>query len=280
MSADYGKLDYIAEKIRYLTVDEIGTLGVGHIGGSLSISNVLSSLYFDAMNIDPENPDKDDRDRLVLSKGHGGPALYATLALKGYIPMEELKTLNQPDTNLPSHCDRTKTRGIDMTTGSLGQGFSAAVGMAVGAKYRKLPSYIYTIIGDGESQEGQIWEAAMYAGSHKLDNLIAFTDYNKMQIDGYVEEINGLYPLEDKWKAFGWNVYSVDGHSCREICLAIDKAKKIKNYPCMIILNTIKGKGCYFAENLLACHNMSITPEMKEKALQEISEVMKKEEEQ
>lgn len=256
-----------AHEIRKQTIQCIGKLGVGHIGGSLSLPEVLSVLYFDVMNIDPKNPQKEDRDRFVLSKGHGGPAVYATLALKGFFGMEWLDTLNQLNTNLPSHCDMQRTPGIDMTTGSLGQGFSAAVGMAIASKIDQRSCYIYTIIGDGESQEGQIWEAAMLAGNRQLDNLIAFTDFNKMQLDGYIDDFNGLYPLEDKWKAFGWHVQSINGHDVEQIAYAIDNAQKIKGRPSMIILNTIKGKGGYFCENKLASHNMSVSEEMWKKAI-------------
>jgi transketolase len=252
-------LEEKAKEIRKLTLKTIGTLGVGHIGGALSLCEVLSVLYFSVMKVDPKEPRKYERDRFVLSKGHGGPALYAALALKGFLEMEELDTLNQPGTKLPSHCDMRLTNGIDMSTGSLGQGFSAAVGMAIVAKKDKLPSYVYTIIGDGESQEGQIWEAAMAAGSRRLDNLIAFTDYNKMQIDGYIEEINGLEPLDKKWEAFGWHVQIVDGHNVDAIQKAVDNAKKIKGKASMIILNTIKGKGGHFCENLVTSHNMPVS---------------------
>lgn len=260
-------LEQKANEIRKLTIQAIGELGVGHIGGALSICELLSVLYFDVMNVDPANPDKEDRDRFVLSKGHGGPAVYAALALKGYIPLEELKTLNRPDTNLPSHCDMRLTKGIDMSTGSLGQGFSAAAGMAVAAKMDSHDLYIYTVIGDGESQEGQIWEAAMLAGSRRLDNLIGFTDYNKMQLDGYIEDINGLEPLNQKWEAFGWHVQTIDGHDIKAIRHAIDTAQKVKGRPSMIIMDTIKGKGGYFCENLVASHNMAITEEMWKKAV-------------
>ncbi len=261
-----------ANEIRKLTIQMIGELGVGHIGGALSLCEVLSVLYFDAMNVDPENPNMEDRDRLVLSKGHGGPALYATLAMKGFLPMEELKTLNRPNTHLPSHCDRKLTRGIDMSTGSLGQGFSAACGMAVAGKMDNRDLYIYSIIGDGESQEGQIWEAAMLAGSRKLDNFIAFTDYNKMQLDGYIEDVNGLYPLDKKWESFGWHVQSIDGHDVAAIAHAIDNAKKIKGKPSMILLNTIKGKGGFFCENMVASHNMNIDEATWKKAVKLLEE--------
>ncbi len=254
--------------IRKLTIQAIGKLGVGHIGGALSLCEILSALYFEVMNIDSNNSKMENRDRLVLSKGHGGPALYSALALKGFIPMEELDTLNRPDTNLPSHCDMKRTNGIDMSTGSLGQGFSAATGMAVAARMDKKSLYVYAIIGDGESQEGQIWEAAMLAGGRGLDNIIAFTDYNKMQIDGLIEEVNGLEPLDRKWEAFGWHVQTIDGHDLKQILYAIDNAKKIKGKPHMIILNTIKGKGGFFCENSVASHNMPISEDTWKKAVE------------
>ncbi len=261
-----------ANEIRKLTLQTIGGLGVGHIGGALSLCEVLSVLYFHAMNIRPEDSKWEDRDRFVLSKGHGGPAVYATLAMKGYIPMEELETLNRPNTHLPSHCDMKLTNGIDMSTGSLGQGFSAATGMAVAGKMQKKDAYIYAIVGDGESQEGQVWEAAMLAGSRRLDNLIGFTDYNKMQLDGFVEDVNGLEPLDKKWEAFGWHVQLVDGHDVKQIAHAIDNAKKLKGKPSMIILNTVKGKGGYFCENMVASHNMTIEEETWKKAVQLLEE--------
>lgn len=261
-----------ANEIRKETIRCIGSLGVGHIGGSLSLCEALAVLYFDKMNIDPQNPKMEDRDRFVLSKGHGGPAVYAALALRGFFGMEWLETLNRPETNLPSHCDMKRTPGVDMTTGSLGQGFSAATGMAVAAKMDKKNLYVYTIIGDGESQEGQIWEAATLAGNRRLDNLIAFTDYNKMQLDNYIEADNGLYPLEDKWKSFGWHVQSVDGHDVAAISHAIDVAQKVKGRPSMILLDTIKGKGCYFCDNQLASHNMTISEEMWKKAVAMLNE--------
>lgn len=259
-----------AREIRKYTLTSIGKLGVGHIGGSLSLPELLAVLYFDVMNIDPADPKMPGRDRFVLSKGHGGPALYATLALRGYFGLDWLDTLNRPNTNLPSHCDMKRTPGVDMTTGSLGQGFSAAVGMAVAARLDHGPAYIYTVIGDGESQEGQVWEAAMLAGSRRLGNLIAFTDYNKMQLDGYIEEVNGLYPLDKKWEAFGWHVQSADGHDVRAIAHAVDNAQKITDRPSMILLDTVKGKGGYFCENLVASHNMNITEEMWQKAVAQL----------
>lgn len=259
-----------AKQIRIETLKCVGKLGVGHIGGCMTLSEVLAVLYFDVMKIDPKNPKWEERDRFVLSKGHGGPAVYAALALRGFFGMEWLETLNRPNTKLPSHCDKNLTPGIDMTTGSLGQGFSAAVGMALAIQMDRRSNYVYTIIGDGESQEGQIWEAGMLAGSRRLDHLIAFTDYNKMQIDDLVENVNGLYPLDRKWESFGWHVQTVNGHNVDEILRAIDNAKKVGGRPSMILLDTIKGKGCYFCENEVLSHNMSISEEMWKKAVAEL----------
>ncbi|MFN6992345.1 MAG: transketolase [Fervidobacterium sp.] len=261
-----------ATTIRMITIEMIGKLGVGHIGGSLSIAEVLSVLYYKVMRIDPKNPTWEERDRFVLSKGHAGPALYSVLANLGYFPYEWIDTLNKPNTNLPSHCDRLKTPGVDMTAGSLGQGLSAAVGMALGAKIMKKDFYVYAIIGDGESQEGQIWEAAMFAAHNKLNNLIAFTDYNKMQIDGYIHEINNLEPLADKWRAFNWYVIEVDGHDVVQIYNAVMESKN-QDKPTMIILHTTKGKGAYFAEGKITCHNMPI----KEEEWKNAVEILRKE---
>ncbi len=264
-------MDEICREIRRLTVECIGSIGVGHIGGSLSIAEVLKVLYFDKMKVDPANPKMEGRDRLIVSKGHAGPAVYAVLALRGFFPKDWLYTLNKPGTRLPSHCDMNKTPGVDMTAGSLGQGFSCAVGAAIASKIKKDKATIYSIIGDGESQEGQIWEAAMLAAQKKLNNLIAFTDRNMMQIDGYTEEVNGLGNLAAKWRAFGWFVQEVDGHDCDAISEAIDKAKKKRNRPSMIILHTVKGKGVSFAEKAgSGCHSMSVTQEDVAAALAEL----------
>ncbi|TVP85485.1 MAG: transketolase [Acholeplasmataceae bacterium] len=263
-------LEKQANTIRKLTLEAIGTLGVGHIGGSLSIADILAVLYFDQMKIDPKNPGMPMRDRFVLSKGHAGPAVYAALALKGYFNLDLLNTLNQPNTNLPSHTDKNKTPGIDMTTGSLGQGFSVAVGMALAAQMDKAPFKVYAIISDGESQEGQIWEAAMFAGNRKLDHLIAFTDYNKMQIDGNISTFNDVSPLDKKWEAFNWHVQVVDGHDVMALIDAIEIAKKTEGMPSMIIMNTIKGKGAFFCEGDPASHNMPVTMEMAREAIERL----------
>lgn len=255
------QLEEKASLVRNTTIEMIGRLGVGHIGGALSIVEVLTAIYYETAHVDPTNPKMETRDRIVLSKGHAGPALYSLLAEKGYFDRELIKTLNQSGTTLPSHCDMNRTPGIDMTAGSLGQGFSCAVGMAIAAKIDNNPCTVYAIVGDGESQEGQIWEAAMLAGSRKLDNLIVFLDSNKMQIDGMVEDVNGIEPIADKWRAFNFNVMSIDGHNLEEIVDSINKAKATKGMPTMIILNTIKGKGAFFAEGKLGSHNMVVSEE-------------------
>lgn len=265
---DYNK---ICKEVREGIMVCIGTLGVGHIGGCLSVVEVLVALYYKHMNIDPKNPKMEGRDRLIVSKGHAGPAVYATLANKGYFDKEELKTLNQGGTKLPSHCDMNLTIGVDMTTGSLGQGFSCAVGIALGSKIKKDNATIYAIIGDGESQEGQIWEAAMFASHKKLNNLIAFTDKNNMQIDGTTQEINTIDPLYDKWVSFGWKVIELmDGHNIDDINNAISEAKK-SDKPSMIILNTIKGKGIPFVEEKgVANHNLNVSIEQMNSAIEEL----------
>jgi len=269
------EVTFLVEKsrqIRRLTMDSIAKVGVGHVGGCLSVVEALVVLYYKEMNVDPYNPDMAGRDRFVMSKGHAGPTLYSVLADKGYFQVCKLDTLNQPETSLPSHCDMLRTKGIDMTAGSLGQGFSCAVGMAKGSKIKKDHARIYTIIGDGESQEGQIWEAALFAAHQKLNNLIGFTDYNKLQLDGSIEEIMGMEPLDMKWKAFGWNVIVVkDGHDVEEIAGAIVEAKTSEDKPTMIILNTVKGKGVQFAECAgSANHNMPVTEEQRIQAQKEL----------
>ena len=265
-------LEKIAREIRILTVKCIASLGSGHIGGSMSIVDILTALYYKEMNVNPKNPLMEGRDRLVVSKGHAGPAVYATLAHKGYFPESELYTLNKYGTNLPSHCDMNKTPGVDMTTGSLGQGISCAIGLALGSKIKNDNATIYAIIGDGESQEGQVWEAAFFASHKKLDNLIVFLDYNKMQLDGTLEEVNDSGNMYDKFKSFGFDTYSIDGHNIDEIIATIEKAKTVKGMPHMIVLNTIKGKGVSFAEAAKAnSHSMPVSKEALEEAIKELS---------
>ena len=269
-----GNLREIAKDIRCDVLTCIGHLGVGHIGGCLSVVELLTVLYFEAMNVDPKEPKMPGRDRFICSKGHAGPAVYATLANRGYFDKKELLTLNRGGTNLPSHCDMNRTVGIDMTTGSLGQGFSCAVGVALGSKLEGDGATIYTLIGDGETQEGQIWEAAMFAAAKHLDNLIAFTDYNKLQIDGTVEEVNGIAPLDEKWRAFGWNVIDVeDGNDIDEVSAAVQHAKLGigSGKPTMVILNTKKGCGVKWIEDLGAGnHNTNVTAEQAQAAIREL----------
>jgi len=247
-----------AAEIRMMTLDAIGYLGVGHVGGCMSLVEILTLLYYRHMQIDPKNPKKRDRDQLIVSKGHAGPTLYSILADKGFFPVEKLHTLNQGGTDLPSHCDKNLTPGIDMTTGSLGQGLSAAIGIALGNRIDGIDSKIFVIVGDGECNEGQVWEAAQAAAQFKLNHLIAFTDYNKLQLDGFMQDIMSIEDIEAKWTSFGWFVQRVNGHDFAEMDRAIEHAKNEPFRPSMIILDTIKGKGVSFAENEVANHNMKL----------------------
>lgn len=264
----------VCRNIRCDTVMSIGRLGVGHIGGCLSVVDLLAVLYFEEMRIDPKQPRMAGRDRFICSKGHAGPAVYATLANRGYFEKDLLLTLNAGGTNLPSHCDMNRTAGIDMTTGSLGQGFSCAVGAALGSQVEGDGATIYTLIGDGESQEGQIWEAAMFAAAKKLDNLIAFTDCNGYQIDGAVAEVNDVAPLADKWAAFGWHVIDVaEGNDPFAIKDAIERAKQNRGggKPTMVLLRTVKGCGVSFIEAMGALnHNAALSEEDARRAVAEI----------
>ena len=260
---DKEKLEFLQTKaveIRKIAIEMIGRLGSGHVGGSLSIIDLLTDIYYNAGNVDPKNPKDPDRDRVVISKGHAGPGLYAALASKGYFPMEEIKTLNKGGTHLPSHCDMNKTVGVDMTAGSLGQGLSCAIGMALAGKLDKKDYRVYCVIGDGESQEGQIWEALMYAGNMKLDNLTIFIDYNRMQIDGYTDEINSLDPLDDKFRAFNLNTIRINGHDIAAIDDAINAAKACKDKCTAVIMDTVKGYGVPWAEERkVGSHSFAIT---------------------
>jgi len=264
------ELEKQAKEIRKLTIQAFGSIGEGHVGGTLSIVEILTILYYRYMRINPQDPKKEDRDRLVLSKGHAGPALYATLALCGYFPADWLETLNRGGTRLPSHCDMNLTPGIDMTTGSLGQGISAAIGLALGNRLNGIDRNVYLIIGDGESDEGQIWEGAMAAAHYSLSDLIAFTDYNRMQIGGYTDEIMSLGDLDAKWKAFGWFTQHVDGHSFEELAQAIETAQQERERPSMIILDTIKGKGASYAEGDVTNHYMPVSQEQTKEALEKL----------
>ncbi len=261
------RLRDFARQIRIETLKTLGNLGFGHIGGAMSIVEVLAVLYGGVMRVDPQNPDLEERDWLVVSKGHAGPALYATLALKGFFPVEMLLTLNQGGTRLPSHCDRNLTPGVDMTTGSLGQGMSTGLGVALGHRMSGKDNGVYVILGDGECQEGQVWEGALYGGNAQLDNLIVFVDDNKQQLDGYTKDINSLGDLRQKWETFGWHAQLVDGHDVAAIHGAIYKAKETKGKSSVIILDTVKGKGCTFAEGVKLNHHMRFTPDQIKEAI-------------
>lgn len=264
------ELKRFAADIRIGCMKQFGALGIGHVGGSMSICDLMACLYGGAMRIDPKNPRWEQRDRFIMSKGHAGPAMYAALALKGYFAPEELVTLNRPGTNLPSHTDRNKTPGVDMTTGSLGQGFSSGLGIALGCKLKKLDNYVYILMGDGECQEGQVWECAMFAPAKKLTNVIAFIDFNGLQIDGSIEEVSGVDDFGGKFREFGWQVIEVaDGNDVVQIMAAIEEAKLEQERPAMIILNTKKGKGCYFAEDVFN-HNISVTKEQADRAIADL----------
>ncbi len=256
------RLKKLATEIRIAQVEEFKARGFGHIGGALSITDCLAALYGEIMKFDPKNPQWEDRDRLVMSKGHAGPALYATLALMGYFPMEMLKTLNANGTHLPSHCDKNLTPGIDMTTGSLGQGASTAAGLALGLKAQKKDARVYLILGDGESQEGQVWEMALFAPQHKLGNFIAFLDNNKRQLDGYVTDICNLEPVDEKFKAFGWYTLRIDGSDPDKIVEAVNDAKANQgDKPAMIILDTVKGAGVKAVEDTKLNHHLNVSAE-------------------
>ncbi|MCI6737950.1 MAG: transketolase [Intestinibacter sp.] len=251
---DHKGLNEIASIIRKEIVTMIHKAKSGHPGGSLSAVEILTALYFDEMNIDPTNPKMEDRDRFILSKGHAAPVLYATLAERGYFDREELDGFRKFGSMLQGHPDMNKIPGVEMSTGSLGQGFSVACGMAMASKLDNAPWNVYVLLGDGEIQEGIVWEAAMSASHYKLDNLIAFLDYNGLQIDGNIETVMNVNPVEGKFKSFGWNVITIDGHDYDQIFAALDIAKATVGKPTMIIAKTIKGKGISFMENEAKWH--------------------------
>ncbi|MCI6841672.1 MAG: transketolase [Clostridiales bacterium] len=266
------ELQKIAYKIRRDAIDAVYSAASGHPGGSLSIAEILAYLYFEEMNIDPKNPGKPDRDRFVLSKGHAAPGLYAALAERGYFPVEELKTLRQIDSVLQGHPDMKHIPGVDMSTGSLGLGISAACGMALAAKRMKQDWRVWTIVGDGESEEGQVWEAAMFAAHYKLDNLCAFIDWNGLQIDGAVKDVMNPTPLDEKFKAFGWHVIMIDAHDLAAIDAAVKEAKATKGQPTAIIAKSVKGKGVSYMENAVNWHGAAPKQEQYEIAVKELDE--------
>lgn len=265
------KLERKAKTIRRHVIEMLCRSKSGHPGGSLSAVEILTVLYFYKMNIDPQKPDWPDRDRLVLSKGHAAPALYAVLAERGYFPVNELTSHRQINSRLQGHPALNYTPGVDMSTGSLGQGLSAANGMAIAGRLDGKPYRVYVVIGDGESQSGQIWEAAMAAAHYKLDNLTAILDYNKLQIDGPVEKVMGIEPIFEKWKSFNWNVLEVDGHDIRALMEAVDEALRFKGAPTIIIADTIKGRGVSFMERAVEYHAKPLSDEECRRALKELN---------
>lgn len=251
------ELSRIANNIRISIIEEVYNAKCGHPGGSLSIADILTYLYFEEMNIDPSNSKKIDRDRFVLSKGHTAPALYATLAERGFFPKEDLKTLRKTASYLQGHPDMKGVPGVDMSTGSLGQGISTACGMALSSKLDGAHFRVYTIIGDGESQEGQVWEAAMFAAHYKLDNLVVILDLNGLQIDGSITEVMNPTPHDEKFRAFNWNVVTIDAHNFDEIESALNNAKQTKGKPTVIIAKSTKGKGVSYMENACEWHGQA-----------------------
>lgn len=265
------ELKRFATQIRLESILSMGACGSGHVGGVLSAADLVAVLYGLEACYDPKDPHKEERDRIVLSKGHCGPVLYAALALKGFFPKELLSTLNQNGTTLPSHCNMHDTPGIDMSTGSLGQGASLAAGMALGMRMKGLQDrYTYLILGDGECDEGQVWEMALFAAQQKQDNLIAFVDLNHQQLDGYTDDICGLGDLKQKFQDFGWWAVQIDGHDVEAIHQAIQDAKTHKGVPSVIVLDTVKGKGWSVTEGKPGVHHIPISKEQMEQARQEL----------
>lgn len=264
------QLQEIAKNIRRGIIEAVYNGQSGHPGGSLSIADIMAVLYFYEMNIDPQNPKDENRDRLVLSKGHCAPALYSALANRGYFNIEELKTLRNIESRLQGHPDMNKIPGVDMTTGSLGQGLSAANGMAIAGKLDNKDYRVYCIMGDGEIEEGQVWESAMASSKYKLDNLCVIVDNNNLQIDGTIEEVMSSYPIDEKFKSFGFQVINIDGHNLQEIIDAFDVARNIKDKPVCIIAKTIKGKGVSFMENKAEWHGKAPNKEQYEQAIEEL----------
>lgn len=270
------ELKKIANEIRKDIITSVFSAKSGHPGGSLSSADILTYLYFEEMNIDPKNPQKQDRDRFILSKGHVAPVYYSTLANRGFFPKEDLKTLRKIGSYLQGHPDKKHIPGVDMSTGSLGQGISAAVGMALSAKLGNDNYRTYTLLGDGEIQEGQVWEAAMFAGHKKLDNLVVIIDNNGLQIDGNIEEVCSPYPIDEKFKSFNFHVINIDAHNFDEIKMAFYEARAIKDKPTAIIAKSIKGKGISFMENQACWHGSAPNEEQYELAMKELNEVGEK----
>lgn len=268
------KIEKLAYEIRKHAVEAVYSAQSGHPGGSLSIAEVLACLYFHVMRIDPKNPSWEDRDRFVLSKGHCAPALYSVLALRGYFPVEEVRTFRQLGSRMQGHPDMKGVPGVDMSTGSLGQGISAACGMALSAKLSGKDYRVYAIMGDGEQEEGQVWEAAMFAAQYHLDNLCALVDFNGLQIDGKLENVMSPLPLPEKYRAFGWNVIEVDAHDVGQLAEAYAEAKTVKGRPTVLIARSVKGKGVSFMENQAGWHGTAPNKEQYEQAEKELDEAI------
>ncbi|SFL45834.1 transketolase [Pelosinus propionicus] len=267
------ELEKYAQSIRYSIVEMVTEAQSGHPGGSLSAADILTTLYFAEMNVNPSDPQAVGRDRFVLSKGHAAPVLYATLAERGFFPKEELLTLRKIDSRLQGHPSMKNLPGIDMSTGSLGQGLSAAAGLALAARLDNSESRVYTVLGDGELEEGMVWEAAMFAAHYKLDNLTAFVDFNGLQIDGPISEVLSPLPIPEKWTAFNWHVILVDGHDIQAIYDAVQTAKTIKGKPTMIVAQTIKGKGVCQMENIADWHGKAPSREQCDLFLSQLNEL-------
>lgn len=262
----------LAVRIRMAAVEAIHSLGSGHLGGSLSIADVLAVLYGGEMKIDPADPKWEGRDKLVCSKGHAGPAVYGTLAVKGYFPYEELKTLNKPGTRLPSHCDRNKTPGVDMTTGSLGQGTSLACGMALGDKLKGLDTRVFLIVGDGESDEGQVWEAMAFAAAKKLDNLVVLLDWNKRQLDGWTEDVFPMGDYVAKFEAFGFDTVKVNGNDVEALGDALARTRKGEGKPFAIVMDTLKGAGISEVAETVMNHSVPVSDEQYERWMAQLGQ--------
>ena len=267
---DVPALEKIAKEIRKEIIKEVYTAKSGHPGGSLSVADILTVLYFNQMNIDPKNPKAESRDRLVLSKGHSSPALYAALSQRGYFSKEELSTFRKIDSNLQGHPDMNKVPGVDMSSGSLGQGLSAANGMAINSKIEGLGYRVYCILGDGEIQEGQVWEAAMTSNKYKLDNLCVIVDNNNLQIDGTIEDVKGLKNIEEKFESFGFNVITTNGNNIGKLVQAFEKAKNVKGKPTAIVAITTKGKGVSFMEDKAEWHGKAPSDDEFSSAMEEL----------
>ena len=271
---DIKALEKTAAEIRVGVVKAIHNAGSGHPGGSLSAADIVTALYFSEMNVDPKNPKMEGRDKFILSKGQAGPVQYSALALKGYFPMEDFMTLRKLGSKFQGHPDMNKVPGIEMSTGSLGQGFAAAGGMAIANKLSNDPGRIYVLLGDGEIQEGIVWEAAMSAAHYKLDNMVGILDYNGLQIDGKNEDVMTVAPVADKFRAFGWNVLEINGHDFEEILDAFAKARECKGKPTMIVAKTVKGKGVSFMEDNAGWHGKAPNDEETEQAVAELGGTM------